>query len=46
MAKVSLGQCCMSEVIGPAAANHAEETQVLDCDKMGHGTAEDRLGNI
>jgi hypothetical protein len=45
MAKVSLGQCCMSEVIGPAAANHTEKT-LLHYGKVGHGTAEDRLDNI
>ena len=37
----------MSEVIGPDAdaANRAEETLWLRCGKVGHGTAEDRLGN-
>jgi len=35
----------MSEVIGPVAANRAEETLGLRCGKVGHGTAEDRLDN-
>jgi hypothetical protein len=35
----------MSEVIGPVAANRAEETLELRCGKVGHGAAEDRLDN-
>jgi hypothetical protein len=33
----------VSKVIGPDAANRAEETLGFRCGKVGHGTAEDRL---
>ncbi|MDP2132753.1 MAG: hypothetical protein Q8J99_04015 [Sulfuritalea sp.] len=38
----SIVQWGMSEVIGPVAANRAEETLGLRCGKVGHGTADDR----
>lgn len=43
----SLAQCGMSEVTGPVATNHTEETLMLRCDgKVGHGTIEDRLAMV
>jgi hypothetical protein len=41
----SLVQWGMSEVIGPVAANRAEETVELGCGKVERGAAEDRSVN-